>query len=282
MKVLFVSFLLLFSVTAFSQTEPEPVQFSPIAENLYLVKGGRGANSGIFIGQDAVVLIDIKMTKQHVDETLDAIKNLTDKPVKYLINTHSDGDHVNGNRYVLPSVTIIAHENCRNDFFLPDRNGNPSEWQSPELYPFIPGVTFQDNLTIHTGQQSIELYYFGVGHTTGDIVVYFPESKIAFMGDQVFADRPQLIHSHKNGNSFEHVKTLQNMLKTLDAEQFYSGHSDVLNRTDIETHITAMKQKQSKIKNMINEQKSLSEIKNEFDNKEERLIESIFNEIHKM
>ncbi len=282
MKVLFVSFLLLFSVTAFSQSAPEPVQFSPISENLFLVKGGRGANGGVYIGQNAVLLIDAKMTKEHVDETLTAIKKLTDKPVRYLINTHSDGDHVNGNRYVSPSVTIIAHENCRNDFFRSDRNGNPSEWDSSGLCPFIPAVTFQDKLNIYVGPKAIELYYFGVGHTTGDIVVYFPEAKIAFIGDQVFADRPQLIHSHKNGNSFEHVRTLQNMLNTLDAEQFYSGHSDVLYRKDIENHISTMKQKQSSIKNMINEQKSLSEIKNEFDLKEERLVESIFNEIHKM
>ncbi|MFO7786124.1 MAG: hypothetical protein R6V25_15955, partial [Desulfatiglandales bacterium] len=56
-------------------------------------------------------------------------------------------------------------------------------------------IAFNGNLHLHMGNQTTEMYYFGVGHTTGDIVVYFPEEKTTFIGDQVFKGRPHLIHS---------------------------------------------------------------------------------------
>lgn len=172
----------------------------------------------------------IIMDKASVDGIFKDVKSMTEKPVKWLINTHSDGDHVNGNEFFTQDVTIISHENCRKEFFHPDRNGSPSRWLDEKLLPFIPEITFNERMQLHMGEKTVELYYFGIGHTTGDIVVYFPEEKTAFIGDQVFFGRPQLIHSYKGGNSFEHIKTTQRMLKTLDAERFCSGHADIKTR----------------------------------------------------
>lgn len=63
--------------------------------------------------------------KKTVDQVIEGIRKITDKPVKYLANTHSDGDYVEGNMYFPQTVTFIAHENCRKDFFRPGRNGAP-------------------------------------------------------------------------------------------------------------------------------------------------------------
>jgi len=101
----------------------------------------------------------------------------------------------------------------------------------------------------------------------------------AFIGDQVFLTRVQLIHSYKGGNSFEHVKTLTKMLETLDAEKFCSGHSEIADRKAITEHIEQMKTKQSKVRTLIEQGKSLDEIKSEFDENEDALIETIYNEI---
>jgi glyoxylase-like metal-dependent hydrolase (beta-lactamase superfamily II) len=154
-----------------------------------------------------------------------------------------------------------------------------SDWNKPELLPFIPAVTFTDQMDIYLGSQKVELFYFGVGHTTGDAVVYFRDQKVAFIGDQVFTARPQLIHAYKGGNSFEHVKTLTKMLEVLDAEKFFSGHSEMLNRAGIQQHIDEMKELQNKIKSLIAKNKSLDEIKSEFDQSQRTLVETIFNEI---
>ncbi len=281
-SIFFLFFLLLYLPFSMAQQqEVAPVTLNPISERLYEILGGRGAHGGAYIGDNEVLLIDAKMNKESVDQTIEEIKKLTGKPIKYLVNTHSDGDHISGNQYFPETVIFIAHENCRNEFFHPGRDETPSEWNKPELAPFIPSITFNDKMDIYLGTKKVELWYFGVGHTTGDLVVYFPEEKTAFLGDQIFLTRPQLIHSYKGGNSFEYVKTLTKMLKTLDAEKFCSGHSEIANREVIRNHIDQMIKRQEKVKSLVKNDKDLEEIKGEFEENEARLIETIFNEINK-
>jgi len=264
---------------AAQQNTPAPVTLSKIADKLYEIKGGAGANGGLFTGDNGVIVIDSKMNKESVDQTVAEIRKLTDKPIKFLINTHSDGDHVAGNRYFPQSVVIVAQENCHQEFFHPGRNGEPSSWNDPELAPYVPSVTFSNKMDLYVDKQRVELWYFGVGHTTGDAVVYFPDYKVAFIGDQVFVGRPQLIHSYKGGNSFRHVETLEKMLATLDAQKFYSGHSDVLNRDQVQAHIEEMKAMQSKVGELMKKKYSLENIKKEFSDNQGALAEAIYYEI---
>ncbi|HBE39823.1 MAG TPA: hypothetical protein DDW27_01190 [Bacteroidales bacterium] len=265
---------------AIAQQNPAShVTFNRIGDNLYEVTGGRGANGGAFIGKDGVLLIDAKMDQESVNQTIQEICKLTDKPIRFMVNTHSDGDHVLGNRFFPESVVFVAHENCRQEFFHHGRNGEPSSWNDPELAPFIPSVTFSNKMDLYVDTKKVELWYFGKGHTTGDIVVYFPDDRIAFIGDQIFQERPQLIHSYKGGNSFEHVKTLEKMLGTLDAETFYSGHSEALGRDMIRAHINKIKELQNKVTGFMKNNYSLENIKKEFNKDQVNLVETIYNEI---
>ncbi len=267
------------SLASAQQQKTLPVRLQMISERLYEVLDGRGAGGGVYIGDNGVLVIDAKMDKDSIDQMIEQIRKITDKPIKYLVNTHSDADHVNGNQYFPRGITIVAHENCRKEFFHPGRDGGASQWTKPELMPFVPSITFRDKMEIFLGSKKIELWYFGIGHTTGDAVVYFPEEKVAFIGDQVFVGRPQLIHSYKGGNSFEHVKTLTKMLDTLDAEKFCSGHSEIMDRKAVAEHIKQMKGRQEKVKSLIERNKTLDQIKSEFPENEAGLIETIYNEL---
>jgi cyclase len=282
-KLILILFFSLFFVSSsilfVQQREAAPVKLDKLSDRLFQILGGRGANVGLYIGDEGVLVIDAKMTEESVGQTLEEIKKATDKPITYLVNTHSDGDHVAGNRFFPRAVTIISHENCRQEFFHPRRDGEPSEWNNPELTPFIPSLTFRDKMNIYLGARKVELWYFGIGHTTGDIVIYFPEEKTAFMGDQIFIGRPQLIHSYKGGNSFEYVKTITRMLQTLEAETFCSGHSEPVDRSTVEQQLEEMKKIQEKIKFLRKQGKSLEEMKKEFEENQARLVETIFNEI---
>lgn len=282
-KVIFMLTLAFLCVSeALGQRRAEqPVEFKKISDKLFEVAGGQGSRGGAYIGDNGVLIIDAKMDKVSVNQVIEGIKEITDKPIKYLVNTHSDGDHVAGNRYFPKTVTIIAHENCRKDFFRLGRDGAASEWSKLDLKPFVPSLTFREKMNVHLGSKTVELWYFGIGHTTGDIVVYFPEEKTAFIGDQVFLTRAQLIHSYKGGDSFKHVKTLTKMLDTIDAEKFCSGHSEMTNRSGIENHIDQMKSRQGKVRALIVKGKNTEEIKSEFEEGESRLIEAICNEIKK-
>ena len=277
--LIIVPSLFLFITSALAQQQTRPVKLEKISERLYQVLDGRGATGGLYIGDNGVLVIDSKMDKTSVDQTIEEIKKVTDKPIKFLINTHSDGDHVAGNKFFPQTVTFISQENCRKEMLLPGRSGSPSEWTKPESALFLPSITFRDKMDIYLGSKKVELWYFGVGHTTGDAVVYFPEEKVAFLGDQYFATRPQLIHSYKGGNSFEHVKTLEKMLATLDAEKFCLGHDVLADRSAVKKHIEQMKEMQEKVKSLAGQNKTIDEIKKEFDQNQSALVESIYNEL---
>lgn len=283
MKKIQFTFILLSALiiqTAFTQNqETSPVILEQISGNLYEVLGGQGSNGGAYIGDNGILVIDAKMDLESVDQTISELKKIADKPILYLVNTHSDGDHINGNRFFPESVTIIAHENCRNDFFRPKRDGSPSDWNDPELAPFTPELTFSEKMDIYLGSKKVELWHFGTGHTTGDLVVYIPEEKTAFLGDQIFLTRPQLIHSYKGGNSFEHVTTLTRMIETLDAEKFSSGHSEICSREDIHQHLNQIQELQKKVMIMVKQNKSLDEVIGNFEKNEARLVTSVYNEV---
>ena len=273
-------FLLILLSHSFAQRrEAQPVGFIKISDRLYEISGGQGANSGVYIGDDGVLVIDAKMDEESVVQVIEHIKQITDKPILYLINTHSDGDHTSGNRYFPETVTIIAHENCRKELLSSNRGGTQSEWAKPELAPFVPSVTFRDKMDIFLGTKKVELWYFGVGHTTGDNIVYIPDEKTAFIGDLIFIGRPQLIHSYKGGNSFDYVETVTELLETIDAEKFSSGHSEITDRKQIQNHVAQMKERQEKVRALIKKGNSLDEIKSEFEENESGLVETIFNEL---
>jgi glyoxylase-like metal-dependent hydrolase (beta-lactamase superfamily II) len=127
----------------------------------------------------------------------------------------------------------------------------------------------------------IELWHFGVGHTTGDTVVYFPDEKVAFVGDQVIPGRPQLIHAYKGGNSFQHVANLRKMLDTLDAQQFCNGHGDITNRKGITDHIEQMRAMQTKVESLVKKNMPVEAVQKEFKENEATLVRVIYNEVKK-
>lgn len=280
--LLIVPLLFSFALPSLSfapERQNPPVRLEMISERLYQVLGGSGANGGVYIGDNGVLVIDAKMDKTSVDKTIEEIKKITDKPIKYLVNTHSDPDHAAGNIYFPNNLTIISHENCRKEMLQLEEDGSPSDWTQPELSPFLPSITFHDKIDIYLGSKDVQLWYFGVGHTSGDAVIFFPEERVAFLGDQLFLTRPQLIHSFKGGNSFEHVKTLGKMLQTLDAVKFCSGHDDIADRQAVKNHIMQMKQIQEKVKSLMEKKKTLDEIKKEFQPDQSRLIDTIYVEL---
>jgi cyclase len=290
MKRVFLNFLsilvlvCLFSTSVSGQqpqapAAPAPVVSKQVAPDILMFTGGRGANTGAYIGEKEVLLIDSKQDSASVAQVLEAIRKLTDNPVTRMVNTHSDGDHVFGNRFQPAGVTFIAHENCLKEFFVPSMSGVPSDWNNPALKAFLPSVTYRERLDLQIGAKRIELHYFGVGHTTGDTVVYFPDEKTAFIGDQIFTARVQLIHAYKGGSSFGEVAALEKMLSTLDAQKFVCGHNDVIDRAAVRNHITQMKALQEKVRGFKMKGQGIEEVQKQFEQNQAALVQTIYNEI---
>ena len=247
--------------------EVPPISVQNVKGNIYQLKGGMGANSGFFIGEKEVVAIDAKMNEDSAKQIIVEIRKLTPNPITYVILTHSDRDHVNGLLGFPPGATIISHEKTRVHM--------DKDFQLAQQRVYLPNITFSDRLNLYLGggprNTHIDLLYFGPAHTDGDAVVYFPDEKVAFIGDLIFIGREPLIHRHKNGNSFGLVKALKAILD-LDAEIFVHGHGDLATKKDIQNLIHSVEKKQIRIQALVKEGKTLEQVKKIF-NIEDRPVQ---------
>jgi len=240
------------------QQQPVSLSAQPLRGGVYWVKGGSGANTGFIISKNEVIVVDAKMTEKSATGMLAEIRKLTPNPVKYVVLTHSDGDHVNGLSGFPKGLTIFAHENTKKDM--------EEAFKDPKLsalLPYLPTETSAGDRSLNIDGVRVNLLYFGPAHTSGDLVVYLPDEKIAFIGDLVFIGRDPLIHRQKGGTSFGLVQTLKKIL-ALDADTFISGHTDLLTKADIQGLLTSIEEKQAKVKALIQQGKSLDEVKSAF------------------
>jgi glyoxylase-like metal-dependent hydrolase (beta-lactamase superfamily II) len=236
------------------QQQPAPIALEKIAAGIYQVRGGSGANCGMIIGEKEAMVIDAKMSEESAKQMLAEMAKISPVPVRVLAFTHSDGDHVNGITGFPADIKILAQEETKrymDEAFTDEKQ----RAYLPQITTFATGGPEYD-----LGGRKVQLVNFGPAHTSGDAVVYVPEVKVAFLGDLFFAGRDPLIHRHKNGNSFGLVKVLKSVLK-LEAEVFLSGHAEKATRADVENLIKLLEEKQAQIRAMIDEGKSLDEVK---------------------
>jgi glyoxylase-like metal-dependent hydrolase (beta-lactamase superfamily II) len=238
---------------------PAPAPFTPhqLAPNVYWIEGG-GGNSGVIIGDKGVIVIDAKTTAAGGKELLDNIAKITPKPVTTVIETHSDGDHVNGIAAFPAGITIIAHENNKKEqetALAAGGRGAP-----PADHPPTRVVT-KNRETLTIDGITFEALHWAPAHTSGDLVVYLPKEKIVFTGDIIVAQSPDtLIHLEKNGSSEGWITTVKG-ITALDADQFVPGHGEVQNKAAIQKRLDNVSAKRAKIKEMVAQGKSLDEIK---------------------
>jgi cyclase len=226
-----------------------------LRKGVYLLKGGAGANTGFIVGSKEVIVIDAKMTADAAKAMLAEIAKVTPNPVKYIVLTHSDGDHVNGLVGFPKGLTIVSSANCKKEMEEAFKDPKMSE-----LAAYLPTRTFAAAGKLDIDGAHLELLPVGPAHTSGDMVVYLPAQKLAFVGDLVFQGREPLIHHQKGGTSTGVVETMKKLL-ALDADMYLAGHTEPMSKADIQTAMASIQDKQAKIKALIDQGKSLDEIK---------------------
>ena len=215
----------------------EATRIEKVRGNLYMVTGSTpmpretfsGGNTGVFVTGNGVIIVDTKLAGWG-QVILDRIRTVTDKPVTMIINTHTHGDHTGSNPMFPPTVDIVAHENTKTNMTKMDAfKGDNAR--------FLPKRTFTDKLTIGSGEDRVELYYFGRGHTNGDTWIVFPSVRVMQTGDMfAWKDAPGIDRS-SGGSGLDYAATVGRALATVhDVDALIVGHSPLRTLPELEEY----------------------------------------------
>jgi glyoxylase-like metal-dependent hydrolase (beta-lactamase superfamily II) len=189
-----------------------------VRDNLYVIPGA-GGNTTVFVTQHGVVLVDTKLPNNG-EAILNQVRTVTAKPVSTIINTHSHPDHIGSNDYFAASVEVVTHENTRKWMAA-----NPRVVSNPVA---MPGRTFTDRMMLGSGDDRIELYYFGAGHTDGDAFIVFPARRAMAAGDLFAWKMAPLIDPMAGGSVLALPGTLEKAVKGIsNVDTVIEGHGDV-------------------------------------------------------
>src|SRR5881398_2456339 len=189
-----------------------------VRDNLYGIPGA-GGNTTVFVTQGGVVLVDTKLPNNG-EAILTQVRTVTDKPVSTIINTHSHPDHIGSNDYFPASVDVVTHENTRKWMAA-----NPRVASNPAA---MPDRTFTDRMTLGSGDDRIDLYYFGAGHTNGDASVVFPVPRAMAAGDMFAWKMAPLIDPMAGGSVLALPDSLEKALNGIpNVDTVIEGHGDV-------------------------------------------------------
>ena len=190
----------------------------------YLNNTGFLVSRGVGAG---VISVDATSTERRTRAYLDAIRTVTEKPVRTLVNTHHHGDHTHGN-YLMSGATIIGHERCREAVLNTPMPPPPGIWTEVDwghLEPAPPFLTYTDGVTLWSGDLRCEVRYVGTpAHTTNDSIVHIPDRSVVFTGDLLFnGGTPFALMGSISG----WIEVLETVLRPLGARTLVPGHGPV-------------------------------------------------------
>jgi glyoxylase-like metal-dependent hydrolase (beta-lactamase superfamily II) len=186
--------------------------------NLFVIPG-QGPNTAVFLTKGGVVLVDTKLPGNG-EAILKQVRTVTDQPVSMIINTHSHPDHTGSNDYFPATVEVVTHENTRKWMAA-----NP---KTAAIAAMMPDTTFTDRTTLGSGDERIDLYYFGAGHTNGDAFVVFPAVRTMHAGDQMAWNMAPLIDPNAGGSVIALPDTLEKAVKGIpNVDTVIEGHGEV-------------------------------------------------------
>ena len=236
------------------------IQTIAVAEGVYML-AGRGGNIGLFVGQDGAFLIDDQYAPL-TDKILEAISAVTDKPVRFLVNTHWHGDHTGGNENIGKGGTIIvAHDNVRKRLakgqFMKVFNANIP----PAPPKALPVITFADGVTFHWNNETLEVVHSKSAHTDGDAVIYFKSANVVHVGDLFFNGIYPFIDAGSGGSLEGVIAGVDEVLGRIDdSTKVIPGHGPLGNKTDLKAYRDMLTTVQGRMTKLVKEGKTIDEI----------------------
>ncbi len=246
-----------------AQNQEVEIKVNKLTDHVYMLVG-RGGNIGLSVGEDGAFMIDDQYAPL-TPKILEAIKTVTDKPVKFLVNTHWHGDHTGGNENMSKEGTIIvAHKNVRARMSVEQFNKDWNRTTPASPKAALPVVTFSEDLTIHLNGEDIMIFHVHNAHTDGDAMVYFTQSNVLHMGDTYFQGKYPFIDLNSGGSIEGYINASKKALMLINDETIIiPGHRDQSNKKELQGYVSMLEELKASVSEAIAQGKSEEEVTND-------------------
>jgi glyoxylase-like metal-dependent hydrolase (beta-lactamase superfamily II) len=239
------------------------IKVTKVAGTVYMLEGA-GGNIGASVGEDGIVVVDDQYAPL-ADRIQAALKGITDKPVRFIINTHYHEDHTGGNEFFQKQAPIIAHDNVRKrleEGGVAGNGGSVHFEHKPALKGALPILTFEHDVTVHLNGEDIRALHFPAGHTDGDSVIYFPKSNVVHMGDDFVTYGFPFIDVDGGGSIDGMIGGVERAIASLPADvKVIPGHGPVSNLNDVRAYLTMLKETRTAVQDALDKKMSLEQMK---------------------
>lgn len=244
------------------------IKVTKVSGNIYMLEG-EGGNIAASVGEDGIVIVDDQFAPL-ADKIQAALKNLgiTDKPVRFVINTHYHGDHTGGNApFANAGSTVIAQDNVRKRLEEGSElgiGGSANEHVPPAAKAALPIITFEHDVTVHLNGEDIRALHFPAGHTDGDAVIFFPKNNVVHMGDDFVRYGFPFIDVASGGSVQGMIAAMEKASAQLPADvKVIPGHGALSNLDDVRAYVTMLKETSAAVQKEIDEHKTVQQMKQE-------------------
>jgi glyoxylase-like metal-dependent hydrolase (beta-lactamase superfamily II) len=199
--------------------QPSELELIKLQDDLYVIHGAYvPGNVTALITNEGVILVDDDFEVDH-DNLMAKLREVTNQPVKYVVNTHYHGDHSGGNAKLQAGGTLAVASIAARARMVAAKQ------------PGLVNITVEPRGELHLGGKVAEIYWLGRGHTDGDVVVLFPQHRTLAAGDLFTAGEglPQLVDHNGGGSAKEWTTTIDKVLE-LDFDTVVPGHGNVVNK----------------------------------------------------
>jgi glyoxylase-like metal-dependent hydrolase (beta-lactamase superfamily II) len=249
-------FVFIFGITLYAQNQKEvTIKTTQLSDNVYMLVG-QGGNIGVSVGDNGVFVIDDQFAPL-TPKILEAIKDLSDEPIGFLVNTHYHGDHTGGNvNMAKVGAKIIAHDNVRKRLVeTPKRDGsmNPKE--------AFPIITFNDKMNLYINGDEVAVFHVDNAHTDGDALLYFTNSNVLHTGDTYFNGRYPFIDLNSGGSVNGYIEAVKRGLILVDDNtKIIPGHGGLSNKIEYKVFLKMLETLKTKVQAEIDKGKTEDEV----------------------
>lgn len=237
--VIVLSFLMTtYSVSAQRDWAGMKVETTEVAPDVYRLFVGNSVAVVAFSGPEGLLVVDAAY-EQTSPQLLEALHSISDKPIRYLVNTHLHADHTGGNLALGKDALIIAHHSVK-DWLASDRRRG-DDVPGPFPVSAQPALTFEGDMHLFFNDTDIYLRHLPEGHTRGDIILYFDQAKVLVVGDLLFAGYFPFVDVSQGGNPMGLINNLNWILQTYPEDlTVVGGHGPAMSMLQLREYLVRL------------------------------------------